>query len=341
MPTTAEWICTRCGSTNRKLVADGATHAEDECVTCHTKHEIEADPRYPVTADFMRAAHTLTSTSRTTGFDMLAEVSASLEKWLQACMEVAPEFDARRVRATREAVDTLASMVQSVGAHALPHPREDVISELNLLRERVNRHAASRQFIAGSEAMQHVLELAARVAPLDTTVLVYGESGTGKEFVVRLIHDQSPRAAAPFVSINCAALTESLLESELFGHERGAFTGADSRRIGRFEQASGGTIFLDEIGDMNLPLQAKLLRVLQEKTIQRVGGKESISIDVRVIAATHRDLEMAIQERSFREDLFYRLNVVTINLPPLHERKEDIPELARYFLKKYEFFFSL
>ncbi|HVK57988.1 MAG TPA: sigma-54 dependent transcriptional regulator [Candidatus Kapabacteria bacterium] len=198
--------------------------------------------------------------------------------------------------------------------------------------------SSGRTAIVGtSRVMQLLYKEIGRIAATPVTVLIRGETGTGKELVARAIYQHSDRAAAPFIAINCAAIPENLLESELFGHERGAFTGADSRRIGRFEQASGGTIFLDEIGDMNLPLQAKLLRVLQEKTIQRVGGKESIAIDVRVIAATHRDLEGAIQERLFREDLFYRLNVVTINLPPLHERTEDIPELARYFLRKYAF----
>jgi DNA-binding NtrC family response regulator len=183
--------------------------------------------------------------------------------------------------------------------------------------------------------MQAIYKEIGRIAATPVPVLIRGETGTGKELVARAIYQHSDRAAAPFIAINCAAIPENLLESELFGHERGSFTGADSRRIGRFEQASGGTILLDEIGDMNLPLQAKLLRVLQEKSIRRVGGKENLPIDVRVIAATHRDLEAAIQERLFREDLFYRLNVVTITLPSLHERTEDIPDLARYFLTKY------
>ena len=196
--------------------------------------------------------------------------------------------------------------------------------------------ASGRNAIVGkSRAMQAIYKEIGRIAATPVPVLIRGDTGTGKELVARAIYQHSERASAPFIAINCAAIPENLLESELFGHERGSFTGADSRRIGRFEQASGGTIFLDEIGDMNLPLQAKLLRVLQEKTIQRVGGKENIPIDVRVIAATHRDLEAAIQERLFREDLFYRLNVVTISLPSLHERMEDIPDLARYFLKKY------
>src|SRR5574339_790980 len=166
--------------------------------------------------------------------------------------------------------------------------------ELNLLRERVNRHAAAKHFVAGSEAMQHVLELAARVAPLDTTVLIYGESGTGKEFVVKLIHDQSPRATAPFVSINCAALTETLLESELFGHVRGAFTGAVRDKAGLFEVASNGTLFLDEIGEVAPTVQAKLLRALQEREIRRVGAEKTIKVNTRVVAATNRVLTLIV-----------------------------------------------
>ncbi len=204
--------------------------------------------------------------------------------------------------------------------------------ELNLLRERVNRHAATKHFVAGSKAMQHVLELAARVAPLDTTVLVYGESGTGKEFVVRLIHDQSPRAAAPFVSINCAALTETLLESELFGHVRGAFTGAVRDKAGLFEVAGDGTIFLDEIGEVAPTVQAKLLRALQEREIRRVGAERSIKIKARVVAATNRDLRAAVDAGTFREDLYFRLGAFIITVPPLRERREDIPPLVHSFL---------
>ncbi len=204
--------------------------------------------------------------------------------------------------------------------------------ELNLLMERVNRHATAQHFVAGSEAMQRVLELAARVAPLDTTVLVCGESGTGKEFVVRLIHDQSPRAAAPFVSINCAALTETLLESELFGHVRGAFTGAVRDKAGLFEVAGGGTIFLDEIGEVAATVQAKLLRALQEREIRRVGGERNIKINARVVAATNRDLRAAVEAGTFREDLFFRLGAFIIDLPPLRDRREDIPALVHSFL---------
>jgi DNA-binding NtrC family response regulator len=204
--------------------------------------------------------------------------------------------------------------------------------ELNLLRERINRHAVSKNFIAGSQAMQDVLELAGRVAPLDTTVLVYGESGTGKEFIVRLIHDQSPRAAAPFVSINCAALTETLLESELFGHVRGAFTGAVRDKAGLFEVAGSGTIFLDEIGEIAPTVQAKLLRALQEREIRRVGAERSIKVNARVVAATNRDLRGAVEAGTFREDLYFRLGAFIITVPPLRERREDIPPLVHNFL---------
>jgi DNA-binding NtrC family response regulator len=204
--------------------------------------------------------------------------------------------------------------------------------ELNLLRDRINRHAAAKHFIAGSQTMQEVLELAARVAPLDTTVLVYGESGTGKEFIVRLIHDQSPRAAAPFVSINCAALTETLLESELFGHVRGSFTGAVRDKAGLFEVAGAGTIFLDEIGEIAPTVQAKLLRALQEREVRRVGGERSIKVNARVVAATNRDLRAAVDAGTFREDLFFRLGAFIITVPPLRDRREDIPPLVHNFL---------
>jgi DNA-binding NtrC family response regulator len=206
--------------------------------------------------------------------------------------------------------------------------------ELNLLRERVARHAASKQFVAGSAAMQDVLELAARVAPLDTTVLVYGESGTGKEFIVRMIHDQSPRAGGPFVSINCAALTETLLESELFGHVRGAFTGAVRDKAGLFEVADHGTLFLDEIGEVAPTVQAKLLRALQEREIRRVGAERTIKVNARVVAATNRDLRAAVAAGTFREDLYFRLGAFVITVPPLRERREDIPALVYDFVRR-------
>jgi DNA-binding NtrC family response regulator len=206
--------------------------------------------------------------------------------------------------------------------------------ELDLLRERVARQAASKHFIAGSTAMQDVLELAARVAPLDTTVLVYGESGTGKEFIVRMIHDQSPRAAGPFVSINCAALTETLLESELFGHVRGAFTGAVRDKAGLFEVAGDGTLFLDEIGEVAPTVQAKLLRALQEREIRRVGAERTIKVNARVIAATNRNLKDAVEKGTFREDLYFRLGAFVIEVPPLRERREDIPPLVHNFVRR-------
>jgi transcriptional regulator with PAS, ATPase and Fis domain len=180
--------------------------------------------------------------------------------------------------------------------------------------------------------MEEVLELAARVAPLDTTVLVYGESGTGKEFIVRMIHDQSPRAGAPFVSINCAALTETLLESELFGHVRGAFTGAVRDKAGLFEVAGSGTIFLDEIGEVAPTIQAKLLRALQEREIRRVGAERNIKINARVVAATNRELRAAVDAGTFREDLYFRLGAFIITVPPLRDRREDIPPLVHHFL---------
>ena len=192
-----------------------------------------------------------------------------------------------------------------------------------------------RDVIGASEAFREVLELAHRVAESDATVLVLGESGTGKEVIAREIHRASDRARRPFVAVNCSAIPEGLLESELFGHEKGAFTGAVRQKKGRFEVADGGTIFLDEIGDMSAALQAKLLRFLQDHTFLRVGGSSDISIDVRMIAATNRDLDAAVADGSFREDLFFRLNVVSIVMPPLRDRPEDVPLLVEYFLRVF------
>jgi DNA-binding NtrC family response regulator len=189
--------------------------------------------------------------------------------------------------------------------------------------------------VGHGEAMQAIYKEIGRVASKPVSVLIRGETGTGKELIARAIYQHSDRANAPFIAINCAAIPETLLESELFGHERGAFTGAQAQRIGRFEQAGSGTIFLDEVGDMTLGTQVKLVRVLQERTVQRLGGKETIPVDARVIAATHRDLETAIRQKQFREDLYYRLNVIVITLPPLRQRREDIPDLIRYFLQKH------
>ena len=189
--------------------------------------------------------------------------------------------------------------------------------------------------IGNSRIMQNVYKEIGRVAATPTTVLIRGATGTGKELIARALYQHSDRADKAFIAVNCAAIPETLLESELFGHERGSFTGAQNRRIGRFEQAHGGTIFLDEIGDLNPNTQSKLLRVLQEKCIQRLGGDETVRVDARVLAATHRDLETAIKEREFREDLYYRLSVVTLRLPTLSERAEDIPDLVKFFIRRY------
>ena len=190
-------------------------------------------------------------------------------------------------------------------------------------------------FIGGSAAMQEVFKGIGRVAGTDATVLIRGESGTGKELVARAVYQHSPRADKPFLAINCAAIPETLLESELFGHEKGAFTGAERKRVGKFEQCHGGTIFLDEIGDMTLLTQAKVLRVLQDGQFERVGGSETVRCDVRVIAATHRDLEGMIAAGTFREDLFYRLNVCAIRVPPLRERADDLSVLVTHFVRAF------
>jgi nitrogen regulation protein NR(I) len=195
--------------------------------------------------------------------------------------------------------------------------------------------AAQDAIIGRSPAMQKVYKAIGRVAATDATVLIRGESGTGKELAARAIFQHSLRANRPFLVINCVAIPDTLLESELFGYEKGAFTGANHRRVGKIEQASGGTIFLDEIGDMPMNLQAKMLRLLQEKSIERLGGRETIPVDVRIIAATNRDLETLITQGQFREDLYYRLKVITIWLPPLSERSEDIPLLSDYFLARF------
>ena len=207
--------------------------------------------------------------------------------------------------------------------------------ENRLLRESLGNHFDIQNIIGRSPAMVRLLETVAQVAPSEATVLLTGESGTGKEMIAGAIHFNSPRKDGPFVKLNCAAITETLLESELFGHERGAFTGAHKRKEGRFRQAHGGSIFLDEISEMSLAMQVKLLRVLQEREITRVGGEEVIKVDVRLIAATNKDLLQEIEAGRFREDLYYRLNVVTLNMPPMRERREDIPLLAQHFLEMF------
>ncbi|MBB3225598.1 sigma-54 specific flagellar transcriptional regulator A [Luteibacter sp. Sphag1AF] len=213
----------------------------------------------------------------------------------------------------------------------LPLRYERLAEAMRSLQTRVEPIAASRRFVGQSGPMQRVNGLIRQVAPFDSSVLVLGESGSGKELVARTIHDCSPRRDKPFVAINCGAIPAELLESELFGHEKGAFTGAISTRKGRFELAEGGTLFLDEIGDMSLPMQVKLLRVLQERVFERVGGNRAQRCDVRIIAATHRNLEDSIERGSFREDLFYRLSVFPLEMPPLRQRLEDLPALISEF----------
>ena len=244
---------------------------------------------------------------------------------------------ATSLRTTLEAMDRGARDV-------LPFPPDaakvrELVVRCHKVSARATSHAASVEpgetVVGESPRMLEAFKTIARVSKSSATVLVRGESGTGKEMVARTVHERSARAKGPFVAVNCAAIPENLLESELFGHEKGAFTGAISRRIGRFERASGGTLFLDEIGDMSLALQAKILRVLQEREVERVGGSSPVQVDVRLIAATHRDLEQDVRAGRFREDLYYRLAVVTVQLPALRERGEDLRILAEYYLGRY------
>lgn len=224
--------------------------------------------------------------------------------------------------------------IKDVVAHALEVSRLSRVPAL--LEQTGGDDLAADRIIGHSSAMQDVYKAIGRVAPQDATVLLLGESGTGKELAARAIYHYSKRSKQPFLAINCAALPESLLESELFGHERGAFTGADQRRIGKFEQVNGGTIFLDEIGDMTAATQAKALRLLQQQQFERVGGSQTITTDVRIIAATNQDLPAMVEAGRFRQDLYYRLSGFTIRLPPLRERREDLPLLAEHFIRLYD-----
>lgn len=207
--------------------------------------------------------------------------------------------------------------------------------ELKVLQEKKWQTVSFENIVGNSQVMRDIYKQIEQTAESDVTILIYGESGTGKELVAEAMHNRSKRNTQPFIRMNCVAIPEGLLESELFGHEKGAFTGASTQKLGKFELANGGTLFLDEVGDMGLATQAKLLRVLQERMFERVGGTKTIKVDIRIIAATNKDLVKAIQDKTFREDLFYRLNVVPIYLPPLRERKEDIPLLLEHFLNIY------
>jgi len=213
--------------------------------------------------------------------------------------------------------------------------RQQLLSENKMLKEQLSDKYKLTGIVAESRKMEEVLSIASRVAESKASVLLRGESGTGKELLAKAIHFASPRKDKPFIAVNCAALNENLLESEMFGHEKGAFTGADKQRIGRFEMADSGSLFLDEVGDLPLSTQVKLLRVLQEQKFERVGSSKTLSVDVRVIAATNRDLSLLIQNGTFRDDLYYRLNVVTIEIPPLRERREDIMPLIEFYTRKF------
>ena len=240
------------------------------------------------------------------------------------------------LQSTVEGAFTEAHLEQTAAAAviaALAFQTARSMEELRQENRRLRSAGLEHGLVGESAAMERLLEFLGRVAPVDSTVLLRGESGTGKELAARALHRGSPRADGPFVAINCATLSDTLLESELFGHERGAFTGAVGRKIGKLEAADGGTIFLDEVGEIPAPIQARLLRALQERRFERLGGTTSIEVDVRIVAATNRDLEAAIREGTFREDLFYRLNVIAFTLPPLRDRRDDLPLLAQHFTR--------
>ncbi len=249
-----------------------------------------------------------------------ATVESAVESLQEGVVDyISKPFEEERILATVERTLKLSS----------------ILEENRDLRDELRRMSGSDEIIYRSEAMKRVVNLVKAVAEEDTTVLIRGESGTGKELLARFIHHLSPRHKKRFVPLNCAAIPQGLIESELFGHEKGAFTSADRRSLGKFETASQGTLFLDEIGDMPLEAQAKLLRVLQEKKIQRIGGQVEIPVDVRIVCATNQDLEALVQEGRFRSDLFYRINVFPIELPPLRDRQEDVPLLAQYFAQRF------
>ena len=257
-------------------------------------------------------------------------VSAFFVGALSAAQRIATE-------SLRRARDKLNETVQELEKtnKEIQDLRDQLYKENLALREEIDITRMFEEIVGSSPALQSALSRVAKVAPTDSTVLITGETGTGKELIARAIHKRSLRSSRAFVSVNCTAIPRDLIASELFGHEKGAFTGATQRRLGRFESAEGGTIFLDEVGELPAETQVSLLRVIQEREYQRVGGNESLKTDVRVVAATNRDLQGAIAEGNFREDLFYRLNVFPIEVPPLRERKEDIPVLVQYFVDRY------
>ncbi len=322
---------------------------EDDPAIVRTLRQVLADEGYQVTVE--PNAVSGVERAKRNGFDAVITdlklpggmTGLDLVRELHACQPRLPVLMMTAYGTTDSAIEATQSGAYDYLLKPFDMPEllslvEQAVSASRLMSEPVEIGTpgpSGNAIVGNSRAMQAIYKEIGRIAAKPVSVLLRGETGTGKELIARAIYQHSDRAAAPFVTINCAAIPETLLESELFGHERGAFTGADARRIGRFEQAHQGTVFLDEIGDMTPGTQVKLLRVLQEKCLQRLGGKESIPVDVRVIAATHRDLEAAIKQNQFREDLFYRISVVVLTLPPLRERKEDIPALVGFFLQKY------
>ena len=267
------------------------------------------------------------------GFEKITEIRAALLEILESVRTATPRdstvlrSDMTKEREARATLETAFEQIRLL--------RERLYSENLALRDEVDRVSMFEEIVGASRALQSVLSRMMKVAPTDSSVLITGETGTGKELIARAIHKGSPRAERAFVSVNCAALAPSLISSELFGHEKGAFTGATQRRLGRFESANGGTIFLDEVGELPADTQVALLRVLQEREFERVGGTRSVQVDVRVIAATNRNLEVSVANGTLRSDLFYRLNVFPIEVPPLRDRKDDLLMLLEYFIHRY------
>ncbi|MEW6683092.1 MAG: sigma-54 dependent transcriptional regulator [Nitrospirota bacterium] len=326
----------------RILVVDDDPHVRDVLVYTLRRHEFDVtecgDPETALAACHQTEFDVLFTDLKMPGMDgvtLFHHAKAVLPALMGIVVTAHGTIDSA-VRAMKEGIFdyiTKPFLVDEIVAslqRALEFRR--LVAENKALKRQLKTKYHYERFLGQSAAIQRVFSLIDRVAETDSTVLILGDSGTGKELVARTIHFNGPRAEKPLVSVNCGALPETLLESELFGHERGAFTGANSTRIGRFELAHGGTIFLDEIGEMSPSLQVKLLRVLQQRSFERVGGMKTIHVDVRVIAATNRDLEEAIRDGRFREDLYYRLNVIPIVVPALRERPDDIPLLVNHFL---------